>query len=82
MTITPADVLGQLTDIIHEVSGNPRSAVGLDHSLRDDLDIDSLGKSEMVAAVEQRFGVDISAEDERHLTSVGGFVDYLTSRCS
>ena len=46
-------------------------------SFKDDLDTDSLDLFEMVMALEEEFGIEISSEDLEKLVTVGDVLDYL-----
>lgn len=53
------DVLVRVQGIISRVLGQPRTDVGEQDTLRDNLDIDSTGMLEIVLAIESEFRVSI-----------------------
>ncbi|MEU4659402.1 acyl carrier protein [Streptomyces sp. NPDC023723] len=53
--------------------------VGLDSVLKDDLGVDSLALLELVAAIEDRWQVQVPVDDAARLTTVREIVDHLSS---
>lgn len=52
-------------------------SITLDTNIIDDIGADSLDIVELVMALEDNFGIQISDEDAANLTTVGKIVDYL-----
>ncbi|MGP2441113.1 acyl carrier protein [Streptomyces sp. JW3] len=53
--------------------------VGYDSVLKDDLGVDSLALLELVAAIEDRWQVQVPVDDAARLTTVREIVDHLSS---
>ncbi|MBT2410559.1 acyl carrier protein [Streptomyces sp. ISL-12] len=53
--------------------------VGLDSDLKDDLGVDSLALLELIAAIEDRWQVQVPMDDAAQLTTVREIVDHLLS---
>ena len=51
--------------------------ITLETRFKEDLDADSLDLFELVMALEDEYGVDITSEDLENLTTDGAIVDYL-----
>ncbi|WP_320779138.1 acyl carrier protein [Streptomyces sp. CRN 30] len=51
--------------------------VGLDCGLKDDLGVDSLALLELVAAIEDRWGIEVPMDDAARLNTVREIVEYL-----
>jgi acyl carrier protein len=78
---TAADAVEQATRaIVAEQLGVSPSEIRLESSLFDDLGVDSLGAVEVVLALEEHFGIDISDEDTEHMRTFGDVVSYLKRR--
>ncbi|WP_063768849.1 acyl carrier protein [Verrucomicrobium sp. BvORR034] len=70
--------LTKLTAILsHVLMGEPGFQVTLETRLSEDLDVDSLDRTELVMAVEEEWGVDLPDEDADKLKTVGDLVKYI-----
>ncbi len=78
--LSPSDILAQLADLVHLVTGLPRDGVRPDLLLVDDLRIDSLSMVEILEGASQHFGVRVEDEDVKGFIRVGDLVDYLGAR--
>ena len=70
-------MLEKVIEIIKEQLNLEGVEVTEDSSFKDDLGADSLDLFELVMAVEEEYGVEITAEELEKLTTVGSVVDYL-----
>jgi acyl carrier protein len=70
-------VFEQVRDVIVEVLGVPPEKVTPEASFREDLEADSLDLVELIMALEERFGGEISDEDAQKITTVGEAVAYI-----
>ncbi|MBO9362328.1 MAG: acyl carrier protein [Thermoflexus sp.] len=70
-------VFEQVRDVIVEVLGVPPEKVTLEARFREDLEADSLDLVELIMALEERFGGEISDEDAQKITTVGEAVTYI-----
>ena len=71
------DVLPQLAEIVHEISGRPVAQVVPAAAFTTDLDIDSLTMVEIVVTAEETFGVRIDDGDVADLVTVSDAVAYI-----
>lgn len=53
-----------------------------DTSFKDDLGLDSLDLYELVLALEDEFGIEISQDDQEEIVTVGDAVEYINSHLS
>ena len=79
MSLSQADVLAGLKEIVEEVAGIPGASIELNKNFTDDLEVDSLSMVEVVVAAEERFGVKIPDEKVADLATVGDAVDFIVS---
>ena len=79
MTLTSADVLTGLAEVLEEVSGVPAEKVTREATFDNDLEVDSLTMVEVVVACEERFGVRIPDEALENLKTVGDAIDYIAT---
>lgn len=70
----------EVIDIIVEQLGVDKNDVGLEKSLVEDLNADSLDLTELIMTFEERFGCEISQEDAEKLKTVNDVVVYLEQR--
>lgn len=67
----------QLQEIIAEELGVEQSEVVLEASLTDDLGADSLDAVELIMALEDTFGLEISDDKAQSLNTVKSIVEYI-----
>lgn len=80
MSLSQADVLAGLKEIVEEVAGIPAASIEMGKNFTDDLDVDSLSMVEVVVAAEERFGVKIPDEQVTELKTVGDAVNFIVSQ--
>nr|WP_238550407.1 acyl carrier protein [Eggerthia catenaformis] len=69
----------KVKDLIVESLNCEEDIVTMEASLKEDLDADSLDAVELVMAVEDEFGVEVSDEEAAKLVTVGDIVRYIES---
>ena len=74
-----SDTFNKIQGIIADLLGVDEDKVTLEASFREDLEADSLDLVELIMALEDEFGAEISDEDAQTITTVGGAVDYIDS---
>ena len=74
------DVFERVKRIIVEQLGVDEAKVTREARFRQDLEADSLDQVELIMALEEEFGGEISDEDAQKITTVGEAVDYLEAR--
>ncbi len=67
----------QIKTIIVDLLGVPPEKVTLEARVREDLEADSLDLVELIMAIEDKFGGEISDEDAQKITTVGEAVKYV-----
>ncbi len=82
MVDSSEEVKSQVKQLISEQLGVEKSQVEDDASFVDDLGADSLDTVELVMALEEKFGAEITDEDAEKITTVREAVDYIISRQS
>ena len=75
-----ASTLERVQDIIVELLGVDPSKVVPEARFREDLEADSLDLVELIMAIEEEFGGEISDEDAQKITTVGEAVSYIDNR--
>lgn len=75
-----ADVFEEVKEIIVDLLGVDESKVTPDARFREDLEADSLDLVELIMALEDKFGQEISDEDAQKITTVGEAVEYIKAR--
>jgi acyl carrier protein len=75
-----ATTLERLTKIVVEQLDVDASQVTMDAKFRDDLKADSLDLVELIMAIEEEFGGDVSDDDAQKIISVGDAVRYIEQR--
>ncbi len=74
------DVLAEITEIIVDLLGADAGKIKPEARFREDLEADSLDIVELIMAMEDKFGNEISDEDAQKLTTVGEVVKYIEDR--
>jgi acyl carrier protein len=74
------DLEQRVSEIIVEQLGVSRDDIESESSFIDDLGADSLDIVELVMAMEEEFGVEISEEDSEKLQTFGDAVAYLKEK--
>jgi acyl carrier protein len=75
-----ATTFERLRKIIVDQLGVEESQVTMESSFREDLKADSLDLVELIMAMEEEFGAEVSDEDAQKIQSVGDAVRYIDER--
>ena len=70
----------RVRDIIVELLGVEPNRVVTNARFREDLEADSLDLVELIMAIEEEFGGEISDEEAQKITTVGEAVNYIDTR--
>lgn len=73
------DVFAKIKEIVVDQLGVDADEVSMKTSF-EDLDMDSLDIVELIMAMEEEFGLEISDEEAEKLTTVGAAVEYIQQR--
>ncbi len=74
------EIQGKVIDIIAKNLKLDASKVTLEKSFQEDLGADSLEIVELVMALEEEFGCEISDEDAEKIKTVNDAVEYISSK--
>ena len=74
-----SDVFQKVKEIIVDKLGVDESAVKPEAAFVEDLGADSLDIVDLIMALEEEFGIDISDEEAQKLRTVGDAVKYIES---
>lgn len=77
---TEKEVEEKIREIIIDQLGVNPEQITLEASITDDLGADSLDAMELVMALEEEFGLEISQEDAEKIITVGDAVEYIIKR--
>ncbi len=75
-----AESFDRVRSIIAELLGVDGSEIKIDSRFREDLKADSLDLVEMIMAIEEEFGGEISDEEAQKILTVGDAVKYIDER--
>lgn len=75
-----SDTLKEVQEIIVDLLGVEEGKVTPEARFREDLEADSLDIVELIMAMEDKFGGEISDEDAQKLTNVGEVVAYIEKK--
>lgn len=73
-------MLEEMREIISEQLGCEESLITPDTSFKDDLGADSLDLFELVMALEEKYDIEIPAEELTEIETVGDVLDYLRDK--
>jgi acyl carrier protein len=77
-----SDVFDRVKAIIVELLGTDESEIKMESRFREDLEADSLDLVELIMAMEEEFGGEISDEEAQKITTVDEAVKYLSAHMS
>ena len=70
----------EIIDLINEVTEVPKNKIKDDTNLVKDLDLESLDLVELVAAFENRYGIEILDKDIKNLQTVNDIIKYIEDK--
>ncbi len=81
--MTTPDIAQRVRQTLADELGFEVGAIKDGHDIKADLDADSLDEIQIVMAIEEAFGFDISEADAQlYFNTVGGVIGYVTARVS
>ncbi len=75
-----SQVFEEIKEIIVDLLGVDPDKVTMEARFKEDLEADSLDLVELIMALEDKFGAEISDEDAQSITTVGEAVKYIEAR--
>ncbi len=72
-----SDTFDRIKNIVVDLLGVDTEKITMEASFREDLEADSLDLVELIMALEEEFGGEISDEQAQKITTVGEAVTYL-----
>ncbi len=73
-------VFEKIKNYLSSQMGIDKSLITMNATFVEDLNIDSLDLVELILTLEEEFGIVIPEEDAEELSTVGGVVNYVSSR--
>ena len=70
-------VLDQIKEILKDTMDIDESKITLDAKLKEDLELDSLDKVELIMSAEEEFRIEIPDEDVMNFKTVNDIVNYI-----
>lgn len=70
----------KMAEMVAETLGVSVDEITEDTSFKDDLDADSLDLLDLVMALEDEYGIEISTDDAEMLKTIGDVISYLASK--
>ena len=74
------DIVAKVKDMVSAQLGKPVDEIDLEAAFIEDLGADSLALVELVMAMEDEFGLEISDEDAEKIVTVRDAVNYIRER--
>jgi len=74
------DVANRIKELTIDILGVRHDQVTLTSRFREDLEADSLDIVELIMAMEDEFGAEITDDDAQRIMTVGDVVDYVVKK--
>ncbi|MGH7799571.1 MAG: acyl carrier protein [Thermodesulfobacteriota bacterium] len=74
------EIVGKVKKMVASQLGKPEDEISLESAFIEDLGADSLDLVELVMAMEDEFGVEISDEDAQRIITVQDAINYVLER--
>ena len=74
------DIIGKVKKMVASQLGKSEEEISLESAFIEDLGADSLDLVELVMAMEDEFGVEISDEDAQRIVTVQDAINYVLER--
>lgn len=73
-------MLEKIKEIVADQLGIDEEDIKLESNFKEDLEADSLDLFELVMALEEEYGVEISSEDLEKIATVNDIIEYLKNK--
>lgn len=70
-------MIDKLQEIFEEITGDYETELKPEMVINEDMNLTSIGKIQLIYAIEDRFDVEISSKAIRQFISVGDIIDFL-----
>ena len=70
----------EVKDIISEHSGVEKEAINIGSHLQEDLNLDPLSITDIMAAIEEKFKIEIPKDNIVNLTSISDIVEFIEDK--
>ena len=79
MSVTQAEVLAGVKDIVVEVAGIDPTTIEMEKRFNEDLEVDSLSMVEVIVAAEEKFSVKIPDDEVTKMATVADAVNFIVA---
>jgi len=79
MSVTQAEVLAGIKEIVVEVAGIDPTTIEMEKRFNEDLEVDSLSMVEVIVAAEEKFSVKIPDDEVTKMATVTDAVNFIVA---
>jgi len=79
MSVTQAEVLAGVKEIVVEVAGIDPTTIEMEKRFNEDLEVDSLSMVEVIVAAEEKFSVKIPDDEVTKMATVADAVNFIVA---
>jgi len=79
MSVTQAEVLAGIKEIVVEGAGIDPTTIEMEKRFNEDLEVDSLSMVEVIVAAEEKFSVKIPDDEVTKMTTVADAVNFIVA---
>jgi acyl carrier protein len=79
MSVTQAEVLAGIKEIVVEVAGIDPTTIEMEKRFNEDLEVDSLSMVEVIVAAEEKFSVKIPDDEVTKMATVADAVNFIVA---
>jgi acyl carrier protein len=79
MSVTQAEVLAGIKEIVVEVAGIDPTTIEMEKRFNEDLEVDSLSMVEVIVAAEEKFSIKIPDDEVTKMATVADAVNFIVA---